>query len=137
MREVKLPSGSVLGISVAPFADARALYQALLEEGLSLQLDVEAEMDANFFKDIFCKGFSSKKIESALTKCMERAVIDGLKVTNDSFEPEDKRQDYFTVLFEVAAENIRPFTKSLSVQLKPLIETIQGGLSLRQMNPNS
>lgn len=125
MREVRLPSGAMLKVDPAPFPDSRALYQALLEEGKGLRLDMNAEVDGNLYKDIFCVGFSSKKIESAIFKCMQRCLYNDLKMTDETFEPEAAREDYFTVLFEVVQENIRPFTKSLYAQFSVVSGMIQ------------
>lgn len=117
MKEVSLPSGAVLKVTAAPFKDSKALYQACLEELKDLNLDPKQEIDANFFKGLFCVGFSSKKIESALYKCFERCTYNGSRIVDDSiFESVEARDDYFTVCFEVAKENIMPFTKSLSVK---------------------
>lgn len=125
MKEVVLPSGATLKIQMAPFADSRALYQALLDEAKGLKLDMAAEVDGNFYKDIFCVGFSSKKIEAAIFKCMERCLINDLRITLDTFEPVESRDDYFMVLFEVTQENVRPFTKSLYAQLRHVMSMIQ------------
>ena len=125
LNTVKLPSGAELKLNVAPFADSKALYQALLDEAKNLKLDPKAEMDVNFFKDIFCYGFSSKKVEECLYVCMKRATYKGAAITDESFEPEDCRQDYFQVLYEVARANVAPFTKSLYAQLKVLSEGLQ------------
>lgn len=125
MREVRLPSGANLKIQMAPFADAKALYMALLDEAKGLKLDPEAEVDANFYKDIFCVGFSSKKIEACIWKCLERVLYNDLKMNSDTFEPEAARDDYMTVLFEVTMENVRPFTKSLSASFAAISRMIQ------------
>lgn len=137
MREVTLPSGSTLKITPAPFPEARALYQAVVEEMKGLKLDPEAEIDVNFYKDVFCVGLSSKKIEAALWKCMERSLINDLKITADTFEPVEKRDDYLTVCFEVAQENIRPFTKSLFAQYGHIFAMIQSGQASRQATTQS
>lgn len=131
LREVKLPSGRVLKITVAPFDDSRTLYQSVLEEVKGLKLDPEAEIDVNLFKDLFCVGLSSKKIEKALWKCFERATIDDLKVNNDLFEAVEHRDDYMAACFEVAKENIQPFTKSLFAQYAQILQTVQSGLASR------
>lgn len=123
-REVTLPSGAVLTIQPAPFADARDLYQALMEEGKGLKLDPTAEVDVNFWKDLFCTGLSSKKVEQKLWKCMEKVLINKLRVTTETFEPVEARDDYFTVLMEVATENISPFTKSLYVKYADILRQI-------------
>lgn len=118
MKEVILPSKAVLKIQPAPFADSKALYMTLLEEAKTLKMDPEANVDVNLFKDIFCVGFSSKKVEAAVWKCMEKCLYNDMKILGDTFEPESAREDYMTVMFEVAQENIRPFTKSLYAQFK-------------------
>jgi hypothetical protein len=131
MRSVKLPSGRELRLHAAPFADARELYQAMLEEAKSLKIDAQAEVDVNMFKDLFCAALSSKRIESALWKCMARAIYNGAKVTPEVFEPVEARQDYFDVLFEVTKENILPFTKSLSARFAPMLESVKNSLALK------
>lgn len=124
MTETELPSGAKLEITPAPFAIAKALYMAVAEEMKSLKLDPRAEIDANFWKDIFCVGISSVKIEERLWECMKRATYNGLKIDKDTFEPIESRQDYGVVCFEVAKENILPFTKSLSAKYSALLGTI-------------
>lgn len=110
---MKLPSGAELRITLAPFSDSKALYQAFLEEIKGLKVESSTEIDTNFIKDIFCVGLASKKLEVALWKCMERALYNNLKITEATFEPVEARQDYMLVCFEVAKENIAPFTKTL------------------------
>jgi len=114
---IDLPSGAKLKVTPAPFKDAKALYQACLEELKGLNLDPKQEIDANFFKGLFCVGFSSQKIEAALYKCFQRCTYNGNRIVDDSiFEDVDARDDYFMVCFEVAKANIMPFTKSLSAK---------------------
>lgn len=125
MKEITLPSKAVLKIQLAPFADSRALYQALLEEAKGLKLDMSAEVDGNFYKDIFCVGFSSKKIEACIWKCMERCLYNDLKMTLDTFEAVEARGDYMQVLFEVTKENVSPFTKDLYAQFKTVSSMVQ------------
>lgn len=125
MIEKDLPSGSKLKITVAPFAEARALYQAVLEELSGLRVDPHEEMDVNLFKNMFCVGLSSKKIENALNVCMKRVLIDDKKIDENTFEPLEKRQDYIPACFEVAKENIAPFAKSLYAEFSPLLEKIK------------
>lgn len=125
MRDVTLPSGAVLSVGLAPFADSLALYQSLLEEGKTLTLDPSQNVDANFYKDLFCVGFSSKKIEASTKKCMEKCLYNKLRIDSQTFEPVKAREDYMTVLFEVTKDNIAPFTKSLYAQLQLFITMMQ------------
>jgi hypothetical protein len=125
MIEKKLSSGAVLKITLAPFAEAKALYQACLEELRNLHVDPKEEVDVNLFKDLFCVGLSSKKIEAALWPCLKRATYNDLKIDDSTFEPVEARQDYVPVCFEVAKENIAPFAKSLYAEFSHLQEIIR------------
>lgn len=125
---IKLPSGAELEISLAPFADSKALFQAITEEAKNLKLDPKEEIGVNMIKDLFCVGFSSKKIEEALWKCMQRATYNKLRIDADTFEKVEAREDYLTVCFEVAKENISPFTKALTRQFSPLLENLKSSL---------
>jgi len=130
MIEKKLPSGATLKFTLAPFAEAKALYQSCLEELRGLRVDPKEEVDVNLFKDLFCTGLSSKKIEACLEVCLKRAIYNNgkgdLKIGDDTFEPVEARQDYIPACFEVAKENIAPFVKSLYAEYSPLWEKIQG-----------
>ena len=97
-----------------------------------MKFDQEAEMDVNFFKDIFFKSISSKKIEASVHECMKRCTYkpkdeqagSRIKTVSETFEPEKARGDYIEACFEVMAENIRPFTKGLYAALKPKFQEI-------------
>jgi len=117
MKEVSLPSGATLKITPAPFSDARDLYQAVLRESKHVQLDFEKELPL-FIKDFFCTAFSSKAIEKIVWDCMKRCIYNDLKITEDTFEPVEAREDYIKVIAEVTIENITPFLKSLFAEFK-------------------
>jgi hypothetical protein len=126
-KEVKMPSGAVLKIWPAPFAEARALYQAVLEEAKALKFSSQDEMAA-LYKDLFCIGFSSKKIESCLWACFKKVHYVGekgeLKIDQDTFEPVKAREDYIAACMAVAKENIDPFVKGLYAEYKTLFAII-------------
>lgn len=126
MKEVKLPSGALLKIQIAPFSDAKALYQAVLEEIKGVQVSSTTDL-ASIFKDLACIGFSSKKIESKLEECLKRCTIDhgigDLRIDKDTFEPIERRDDYMVVCMAVAKENILPFVKSLYVAYQDFLAT--------------
>jgi len=130
MKEITLPSGAILKITLAPFSDSRDLYQAFLEEIKTINFKSSVQ---EALKDLICYGFSSKRIEMCLEKCFKRCLYNSgngdLKIDKDTFEPEEARDDYLTVCLEVAKENVMPFTKSLYAKYKPLIETIKKDLA--------
>lgn len=121
-----LPSSAVLEVDLAPFADGKALYQAFLEEVQGVRLDPQAQVDVNMWKEFACIALSSKKVEKAIWVCMGRATYNKLKVTQDTFEPEDARQDYFDTMMHVAEVNVRPFTKPLLARYKNVLDLIRG-----------
>lgn len=127
LKEIKLPSGAVLRIHPAKFDESKELYQSVLEEAKGLVISSKTEM-AGVYKDLFCIGFSSKKIESALWKCFPYCTYESgkgaLKIDSDTFEPIEARNDYLTVCMEVAKENILPFAKSLYAEYAGVIQTI-------------
>jgi hypothetical protein len=123
-KDIVLSSGAKLHITLSPFATSKTLYQAVLEEIKELKLDANAEVDVNLFKDFFCAGFSSKRIEAALNECMKRVTYNGVKITEDTFEPVDAREDYMTVCLEVALHNILPFTKNLTQQYSRMLDLV-------------
>lgn len=91
----------------------------MLEEIKNIPIGSKTEM-ASVYKDLFCIGFSSKKIEACLWECFKKCTYDGgagdLKIDKDTFEPTKARDDYMTVCMKVAEANTRPFVKSLSVE---------------------
>jgi len=124
MKKVKLPSGNELIIIVADFSTSRACYQAFLEEGKSLTLDPNAQVDVNLYKDLVCSMLSSKRIESAVWACMTKCTINKLPITEETFEPVECRDDYLTVMIEIAKANIMPFMKSLYAEYAPIFKSI-------------
>jgi len=87
----------------------------------NIQVKQEDEL-ANFIKNLFCAGFSSPEIEGMVWKCMERCLYNtgtgDLRITEQSFEPVERRQDYMFVCMEVVKENIDPFGKVLFAEFK-------------------
>lgn len=126
-KEVSLPSGAKLKIGMPPFEVSKALYQVVLEEGKGILIASKTEM-ASVYKDLFCIGFSSKKIEACLWDCFKHCQYcdkrGELKIDNDTFQPLEAREDYMTVCMEVAKENISPFVKSLYAEYGQFLQMI-------------
>ena len=128
MKEIKLPSGSVLKISLVPFGEAKELFQVVMEELKTLRVEASTDLNVNFFKDLFAAGFSSKKIEKSLNTCMKRCLYNELKIDESTFEDAKAREDYLAIIFEVTKEVLSPFLKSLTALLPQavgIVENIQ------------
>lgn len=128
-EKITLPSGATLEVSLSPFHIGRTMYQAVAEELKQMRVSDKDEIGAGFFKDLFCSALSSKKIEDAVWECMKRATYNSLRITMDTFEPAEARQDYMMACYEVARVNIEPFTKSLSAQFAQALEKTRSVLS--------
>ena len=110
-RVIALPSGAELTVNVAPFKDAKALFQAMAREWKELGPGI---MDnPKGMSSMFLSAFSSSDVEKALWPCMSRSLYNGEKITQDSFENEEARQDFIPACLEIVSENIVPFTKGL------------------------
>ena len=131
-RDVKLPSGAVLKVMPASFAESKALYQALLEEAKGVSFNGKADL-GNALKDVLSIAVSSKKIEAALWACMSRCIYNSgagdLKIDQDTFEPVKAREDYTAVCKEVMEENVVPFAKGLYAEFQRIMAMIDAILS--------
>lgn len=126
--DISLSTGRKLMVGDVPFPAARALFQALLDEGRGVSINSQSDMLA-LCKDLLCTSFASKKIEAALWECMKRCTYEGLKIDDKTFEKAEAREDYVEICFEVALEVVRPFTKSLYAQYGRLLDRLQSVLA--------
>ena len=121
MSKHTLPSGAILEITLAPFADANNLKKAIASEMKGLHLTSEMSLtDANFLKDAVFTAIASERILACVEQCFKRCTYNGLKINADTFEPAEARGDYDLICYEVVKENLLPFLKGLSAQLKDM-----------------
>lgn len=115
LREIELSSGRVLHLSLAPFKDARALYQTISREIKNLKLDIKDYLTVSAGKDLVFTILASEEICDIAMTCAKRCLYgkDKEKVNEELFEGIKEREDYFEVLYFVIIENIKPFTKGL------------------------
>lgn len=131
-RDVTLPSGAVLKVHSASFAESKALYQALMDEVKGVSFNGKADL-GNALKDVLSIAVSSKKIEAALWVCMARCIYNSgagdLKIDQDTFEPVKARGDYTAICKEVMEENVGPFAKGLYAEFQRIMAMIDAILS--------
>lgn len=128
MREVTFDNGHVLNVNVAPFTEAKNLFEAVASELKGIPFNSSTDV-LSLFKDLFCTGFSSRLVDAALWPCMARCTYnagDGAngKVTRTTFEPETTRINYTRVVTEVIKENVGPFAKDLAYLLEQVSSAI-------------
>lgn len=125
---VELKSGRKLAVAVAPLADANKLRKVVLAELAAVEIDPALRVDAKMLaldikdmngamlstmKNVLCRLLSSDAIEAAFFQCAQRCTLDGIKVTRDTFEPENMRGEMLPVAQEVIRANIAPFFENL------------------------
>lgn len=120
----ELASGAKLKINLAPFNTSKKLYQAILGEVKGAQMDPNQEIDANFFKDIFCILQDSGRVEAALWDCLGRCTYNDSKITEELLEAESVREDYLEICMEVTRRNVSPFTKNLFARYKGVLSQL-------------
>lgn len=124
MEPITLPSGRVLDVKIVPFSMGKKLFKTLARELLAVRLDLDitkiknvGDLDVNVLKDALLQVIASDAIEGCFFECAEKCLIDGQKITKDSFEHETARQDYLPAAWEVMKANLTPFFKGLASAL--------------------
>jgi hypothetical protein len=141
MDTTTLKSGRELGLALAPFATGSKLFKTILAELRTINVDVtklemNMELDLrkidprmiNILKDAFCEIASSEAVEMSFFECASRCLLDSKKITRETFESPDMREDYLPVAWEVIKYNLAPFFRGLASQLSAnvaLAETAQ------------
>ncbi len=113
-----MPSGAQLSVSAAPFEDAMALQDGVLNACKGVPMPGSLEdlmgMDATPLKDAILAAATSKELREALFTCAKHAIYDGkVKVDRALFDDpilgEKARGDYYTIAWELIVVNCGPF----------------------------
>lgn len=124
-----LKSGRTLEIQPAKFRYAKDLLDAVLKEVKSSRLDPKQEVDVNFIKDSLLGLISSGVVESFMWPCLASCIYEKGRITPDTFEDIQSREDFLEICYEVGKANIIPFGKNLYAELSPLLGNLE--LSLK------
>lgn len=123
--EIKLPSGNVMKMNISSFENGKNLYQTILKEANSLDINSSTELDEKLMLKIGMLALSSAPIEKAIWACFDKVLIDGEKLTEDYFDVVENREDFILIMIEVAKANITPFMKSLFAQFSQLFQQLK------------
>jgi hypothetical protein len=125
METKTLNSGRELGLGMAPFSVGNKLRKVVALElksvdfsasDLNLSADVLKDTKAlNCLKNLLCQAMASDALEAAFFECAARCTLDGIKITRDTFEPENMRGDFLPVAWEVIRFNLAPFFGNLDL----------------------
>lgn len=127
MRILKLPSGAELRISISGIRECLELQDAFVEALKEVNIDPK-NFGINLRKELLCALLPNKRLRAAIEVCMRKSLYNGLHIeVEKTFEPIEARDDLYTVYTTVAEENLLPFVKSLSAELKAILDLVQGG----------
>lgn len=129
MTEKQLDSGALLGLQIGSLDQGTDLLDEILSElvGVSLgsagieDLSKLFGSDITALKDAVFKVVGSKKIRAKLWPLLGQCTYRGpkedaaLRITNETFQSEENRGDFYIVCGEVAIFNLRPFFKNLKL----------------------
>ena len=135
---ITLKSGNKLVVMLAPFPDSLRLLKSVVNELKKVDIDLDkfdlkAEMtnlDAktiNVFKNGLCQLIGSDDVEKAIITCAARCLLNGTKVTMQSFDDPACREDYLAVAWEVTRANLTPFFKGLDLKFSTAKQASPGG----------
>ncbi len=117
---IPLPSGAQLVLGISDVREANELKKAVARELVAVNVNLTtldiaklSPDEMNSFKNIFFQILGSDLIEAALWKCISRCTYNQTRITWETFQPENAREDYQNVAWEVMVYNLRPFGKSL------------------------
>jgi hypothetical protein len=121
-EKITLKSGATLDIQLAPFAEAMRLFKTIANELKSADVQLDGlsmekikGTDINGIKNAVLQLLGSDAIEASVRTCMVRCLYNGTKITPQTFEPNDARQDYLPVAWEVVKFNMGPFFAGLDL----------------------
>jgi hypothetical protein len=124
-----LPSGALLEGAPLSYQESWHVSQALVKEIERLKIDLDkidlsqlTEANPNDIKidfilqlkDPLCSILGSQKIVEAVDKCFAKFTYDKMRITSQTFEKREARQDYLFAAFYVLWENVSPFFAGLS-----------------------
>lgn len=99
-------------INAAPLEDAIRLKSAIQKSLISQNINLETISEGDMV-NLFLAIDSSPEVYNCLFECLKKSSYDGIKITKETFEPEEARGDLYEVFYYCLKVNIFPFFKSL------------------------
>lgn len=125
MVEITTSTGAKVIINSAPFRDAMTLKNAIQATIKVGELDLSKiksfkELDIAPFLESILAIDSDLNVYNALMKCLVRCTYNSEKITENTFETDNARQDYYEIVLECMKVNLHPFLKGLIFKLQNL-----------------
>lgn len=105
-------NGAKVVICAAPLMEAFNLKSLIQKALLTNNIKLEEALDNDIFSILMALD-SSPEIFEAMFKCLEKSTYNNIKITKETFEPEQARADLYEVFYYCLKVNVYPFFKSL------------------------
>lgn len=127
--ELTTGTGAEVKIEVADFITSMTLKKAVVEAVKESKIDI-ANIDLENLKvgaidsilQVILTADCSDKVNEAIFKCLARCKYNGERISKDTFEPIEAREDYYEIVIACLKENLAPFFKPLFLKLNSLQE---------------
>lgn len=129
MTKFTCENGAEVEIKLASWGETTQLKdsieQALIKKGFSIgdikieSLEVEAMgqlLQAIMMVD------SDPEVRNSIFKCLARCLYNGERITQDTFEPLEARENYYEIVIACIKENLSPLVKRLFSKFKTLAD---------------
>jgi len=113
-------------INPADFLTSMELKKAVVTAIKDSDLNISSiDIDPNNIKggviepivQMILSADSSPMVEKAVFKCLKRCTYGGEKITIETFEPIEAREDYYEIVIACLKENLLPFFRPLLSKL--------------------
>lgn len=132
MKEITVPSGATVKIGLASFGEAMALKSIIAKElaASPLKIDLnsltmESDIDLSAIASTILMVDANPAVHAALFSCLARSTYSGEKITQNTFEPEAARGDYYPIVISALEVNLLPFFVGLRSRFSEVMERLQ------------
>lgn len=113
MVEFVTKTGAKVVTNLAPWEDAKRLKAAVEKEASASGLKIDAKTDASVFVNALLSVDGSESVDAALWPCLIRCTRNSEKITSQTFDTKEGRQDYYEIVKACMTENFGPLVEGL------------------------
>lgn len=113
MVEFIAKSGKKVVVNTAPWVDAKNLKAAIEKEASKAGFKFDMQADISSLLSMALSVDSSPDVETALYSCLARCTRDNNKITMQTFDAKEAREDYYEIVKSCLMENFAPLVVSL------------------------
>lgn len=114
--EFRSRSGAKVVINCAPWVEAKILKRAI-ETELAGRVNLAVHIFDQSLIPIILALDGCEAIDAALWPCLERCLYNNMKITNEIFDDEKARADYYQIVEACLRRNFAPLAAGLSSEL--------------------